>query len=828
VKASVLCPAHDHGHTPFLRPFMPITSAVIVGILAGIAAPGWLWWAVAALIGLAAAIVWCAWRRRPLVVVPLLFCAVGGYLSIQPWLGRDLPAGHVRHSVDEGKWRVIGRIVDAPQVRGDRLRFVLAARELRQGERSLRVTGRVQVTARAPFPELWRGDTVALSGHLRDIHNFCNPGGFDYERYMALRGIHCRLYAQGESVRRVASDPGLWAARIDRFRAWVAAKMAAALQGHPDAVSAVIQALALGDRKGITDELRTAFNRAGVSHVLAISGLHIGMVAAAALFILRALLVRIPVVVRSAWVFKGAAALSLLPVVFYGLLSGFSPSTQRAVIMTAFFLGGFWVGRPYNWPNVFAVAALAILVYRPPALLSISFQLSFAAVWAILLGVKALPFLIQGSDQSFWRRWGARSAGLAWVSILAMIGTLPLVMRYFNLVSWVGPVSNLCIVPLVGTVVVPAALAGVLCAPLSATAAAFSWQIAAWGVRAILWFVENISQFEAVAWVSVTPTVVEIVLFYLFFALLFFWKRIHFRWVAMGVVLMATVADGVYWHHRRYDPERMVVTALDVGQGSANLLQLPGGFTVLVDGGGFSDSSVFDVGRSIVAPLLWHHKIKRVDLIILSHPDSDHLNGLLYILRHFDVKEIWSNHEAAPTEGYRQWQEIIAQRRLVHTAFERLPRSSVRAGVSFEILGPPADFAARPAGVRRGGSNNHSLVVRIAWGDTSFLFPGDIEKAAEADLVARYGAERLGSTILLMPHHGSRNSSSEGFLRAVGPREAIASAGWHNPFHFPHPQVIERYRQAGCRLWRTDHCGAIQITLEGKAYRVQSCRSDCP
>ncbi len=808
----------------FIRPFIPIAIAVIVGISIGARYPGQSSRAAAAFVLLAALTAWCRWKRRPMLVVPLLFCVVAAYLSIQPWLICELPDHHVAQFVDQGKWQVTGVVRDQPGIKQQRLRFVLVARQLQQGDLSLTVKGDIQITARGRFPHLSRGDVVTLSGHLHGVRNFCNPGGFDYERYMALQGIRCRLYAQGERIRVKVSGQKGWRQRLDHLRGALAAMMEAALQRHPAEVVALMKALTLGDRSGISRELREAFSRVGVSHVLAISGLHIGMVAAAAMLLFRLLLVRIPVALNRLWVLRGSAALGFAPVLAYGFLSGFSPSTQRAVMMVAVFIAGFWVGRLYNWPNVLAVAALTIIVCTPPALLSVSFQLSFTAVWAILLGINAVPELSRLGDMPSWRRWVSKVAALLWVSLLAMVGTLPLVMRYFNLVAWVGPLSNLFVVPLIGILVLPAALSGALCAPVSLAGAAMLWQVAAWGLRAVLWFVQGLSGVEAVAFTAVTPTLAEMALFYFALALLFFWKRIRFRSVLLGMLILAATIDAIYWHQRRFAEDRMIVTAVDVGQGSANLLQLPDGYIVLIDGGGFSDASTFDVGRSILAPLLWRNKIKRVDLVILSHPNSDHLNGLLYILSHFDVGEVWSNHEKASTMGYRQWQEIIKRRKLYHVPFDELPRQNQRAGVRFEILGPPSDFAKLPHAPSWRDENNNSLVVRVAWGNVSFLFTGDIERPAEAELVTEQGAERLRSTILMVPHHGSRTSSSPALVRAVQPREAVVSAGWRNRFHFPHHEVLERFRTSNCRLWRTDHCGAIEITTDGHRYQVESCR----
>jgi competence protein ComEC len=281
--------------------------------------------------------------------------------------------------------------------------------------------------------------------------------------------------------------------------------------------------------------------------------------------------------------------------------------------------------------------------------------------------------------------------------------------------------------------------------------------------------------------------------------------------------------DAGYWCQRRFG-QKMTVTVLDVGQGSANLLQLPGGFTVLIDGGGFGDNAIFDVGRSVVAPMLWRNKIKTIDRVILTHADSDHLNGLIFILNNFTVGEVWSNHEETATDGYRLWSETISARGIRHLPFEQLPRHSETAGVQFQILGPPEDFMARRLSERWRDDNANSLVTRVIWGSVAFFFSGDITARMERELVARYGPKGLQSTVLLVPHHGSRGSSSPAFIGAVRPAEAVISAGADNRFNFPHPEVTARLAAVGARMWRTDRGGAVRLVSDGTTCRIASCR----
>ena len=252
------------------------------------------------------------------------------------------------------------------------------------------------------------------------------------------------------------------------------------------------------------------------------------------------------------------------------------------------------------------------------------------------------------------------------------------------------------------------------------------------------------------------------------------------------------------------------------------LLELPGGYCVLADGGGFSNNEVFDVGARIVAPLLWHKKIRTVETLILSHPNSDHLNGLIYIAEHFHVKNIWTNDQRRGTRGYQKLMEIIERKHILRPHFIKLPRQTEINGVRFTIMHPAADFLDKSESVHRQAKvNNNSLVFKAALGETSFLFTGDIMAHAEKEIIDAAG-DKIASTVMVIPHHGSISSSTPAFINSVRPQIGVISAGWKNRFKFPHPQVMERYRQSKVRLYRTDRHGAVTLVTDGIGLSVDS------
>jgi competence protein ComEC len=305
----------------------------------------------------------------------------------------------------------------------------------------------------------------------------------------------------------------------------------------------------------------------------------------------------------------------------------------------------------------------------------------------------------------------------------------------------------------------------------------------------------------------------------LFFAALNYRSTRWAKPVLLGL-LVILLADVGYWVRERFGRGDLRMTVLDVGQGSSALLELPGGVCILVDGGGFYDNR-FDVGARVVAPFLWQKKIATVDILVLSHPHPDHLNGLVFIADHFNVQEIWMTGEAARTRPYQALMDIISDKGIQVNGPEALARPLTIHGVRIETLYPPIDFLKRKSreGWRTG--NNNSMVLKVSLKDVSFLLPGDTEVEAEREL-ADAACEHLKSNVLVVPHHGSRTSSTMMFLKCVQPDVGVVSSGWKNIFRFPHKQVLDRYRAIGCDLYRTDLQGAVTLTTDGTGLDVQT------
>lgn len=806
-------------------PLIPLLFAFMAGLTAGRYSPlPWLFtaaWPAAALAGFM--VLQRLIGQKPARVSPLVLFFALGAVAIAPWQSPFFPPSETKPLFDAGWVEISATVAQPPRVESFRTRCVLDQLKISvKDQKALYPGGRIQAAFYGSGLTLSPGDRLRFRTKLRPFQNFNNPGGFDYRQFMADKNIWATVYANARQVQKQpdAGKPG-FRIQIHNLRDRLDADIA---DIDTDDAAAVLSALVVGKRHRISSRLQNAFNRAGVAHLLAISGLHMGIIATCGFLVLKWITTRFAVLLYSGRANKLAAMLTLMPVLCYALLSGLSPSTQRAVVMIALFLTAIVRAGPYHPVNTLAVAAFVICIVYPPSIFSVSFQLSFTAVTAIFFGMDL--FFRSAAEPSanpdFWvfRRIGR----FMLISVFAIAGTLPLVMHHFQQASVLGVAANLIMVPWIGFAAVPLGLIGAMIYPVSQTAG--GWVLA--GAHQILEpavsLIKLISQSPVGAFDTFSPTVVEVICAYSLLACAgLIWrartKEIRKAAALMLIpVLLVSAADAGYWIHRRLLHSDLRITVLDVGQGHASLVEFPRGHTMLIDGGGFSDNTLFDVGARILAPFLRQRKIGSIDTVVLSHPDADHLNGLLYILKHFKINEVITTGLSADTRGYKKFQKILMQQQIPQPSLNRINASRPINGAWFDILFPLPDAATACAPCS--GANNCGLVVRVRYQGKSVLFPGDIEACAE-DLVVKKAGARARADILIAPHHGSKTSSTQGFLEAVTPETVIIPVR-QGRYPMPSPSVLDRYETAGIRIFRTDIHGAVRIRIRDKALGIQA------
>ncbi len=776
-------------------------------------------------------------RALPLSVI--LFFLLGiwrGSLALAPPAGPYHAGNLVPHKTLAS---VIGTLLEAPVTfaadDGPRSRLLIDLEALHlppPGRPDLagEAEGRILLTLKGVPPAgLQPGDTIVAQALLAPPRSATSPGSFDYQFFLAGQGIFLTGWVASPEalavLRRASLAAGFsWLQQMYHLPEILRQRLGALLE-KTSTQAGLYKAILIGERAGISAATLEHFKAAGCFHILAISGLHVGLVAAglfAGWYWLLRRSTRLLVVFQA----KKLAGLLTLPFLFfYALVAGFNPPVVRALLMTVAVMSALLFDRQRSLASAIALAALVLLVWQPAALFTAGFQLSFAAVIAIAVCQRPIAAVWEKRRQAsspataggppFIQRLTGGVLTALLVSLAATGGTAPLLFYHFNRISLVGPLANLLVEPLICLLALPAGLAAAVLWPFFPELAVFLVRLGDLGlVGAALvcrWFA---ALPLASVWLP-TPSVLEVFLLYLLIFLGF--QKIlpgpsvvPVRRPAMAILLALLAGLQLLPVAARRLQKTTRVTFLDVGSGNATLMELPGGALFLLDAGTRANSD-FDPGERIIAPYLWQRKIYRLDGVIISHPHADHYNGLSFLLDRFQPAQLIVGENESDEPGYRR---LLAQ---VETAGipVRRPASGDTlyegSGARLMVIGePPADYRGKNA------VNNNSLVLRLEHqgerGSASFLLPGDIETERERHLVA--SSADLDADVLLAPHHGAKGSSSEEFWRAVSPELVVVSAGHRDLSHLP----------GNVALYSTATHGTLVVTTDGAGTEVGPCR----
>lgn len=808
------------------RPLIPILLSYLSGLIAGYYTTiprSILLSSLLALLLLFIIIIALKKKSLPLFLSIIIFNLLG-ILFLNSSLSPQLPPNHIENYLSEEKIVLEGVLYKPPEPSLGKTRLYLLTEKIVKSDKLIPINGKLLLTVKELLKDFNYGDRVRFNSRIRHPRNFNNPGRFDYRTYLSLKGISITAYlGDGEKIVKTGEttlNPFL--KLVEKYRKQIRAFLTTHLQ--PPAAE-IAKALILGEKGEIPKKLREMFSAAGVAHILAISGLHIGIIALVCFFLVKNILKCSTRLMLSTDIFKVSALITLIPVIAYCFIAGHGIATVRATIMVSTYLIAIIIGREEDLWNTLALAAFLILIFSPPSLFDISFQLSFISVISIIYFTPRFSApLFQTHDPleppaKWWKKILTRIILFLLVTISAIIGTAPLVAYYFHRISPCGIFTNIIIIPLIGFLVVPLGLLASLLLFLYQPLAIFIVHIMQPLIMAANSLVEGFNHLPYTDYRTSIPTLLEIALFYL--GMLFLVNIRKSKKIRYGLALVAIIFicnQGFWYCQNRVNP-LLRITSVDVGQGESTLIQLPKGSTMLIDGGGFYDNS-FDVGEMVVAPLLWKKKIKHIDYLVLSHPHPDHLNGLVFIVNNFKVKEVWTNGEGVNTKPFEEFERTIEEKRIKKLIINRDHPDRKVNGVLIEFLHPSNPPWYDVAKNYHSRINNHSLVIRLTYQDISMLLTGDIHQEAERELIST--ASNLKTTILKVPHHGSSTSSSLNFIKQVQPRIALLSLGFKNIFHLPSNKVIKRYQDQGCQILRTDQDGAITIETDGSDIRIKT------
>ncbi len=652
------------------------------------------------------------------------------------------------------------------------------------------------------------GRRFAVKASLRPVTSLANPGGFDYAGFMAEQGIRVQAYAGRKSGLRVLGAADLPWPRY--LLLTVRQRLASQLDALPPSQGReLLRALVLGQRSGLSQGLREAFGVTGTAHLLAISGLHVGLVWGLAYALLRWGLAAWPGLALRWPVLKLAAALALLPAGAYAALAGGSTPTLRALVMIACLAAALWASRPYRPAGGLALAALVIGLIWPQSPLTLSFQMSFVAVAAILLAAAPLARWLRGLAP------GPRLAGaaLGWLGLSGVVALAvwPLVVQSFHQLPVYSLPANALLIPLVAMLTLPLALVAAGVGLLWPAGGQALFALAAWPAEGAVFLVQWLAGLPGAVRYLAGPGPEAAGLFY---AGALAALSLPKRW-AWGLGAGLGVAGLVLWLGLSGPPPadgKLRAWVLDVGQGSATVLRLPQGQVLLVDGGGWGGSD-FDFGRQVIAPFLWGQGFHQVEVVACSHPDADHAGGLPFVARWFSPRQVWTNGET-PAHGWQTRLLTVAREQGIPVLGpEGIAQIRALGGAQLRLLWPPAG-----ADLSKLSPNDRSLWLGVGLEGAWLWLPGDGGPKVEKEVASLLPSG--GAQVLLGPHHGAKSSLTPALLERMRPQAVVFSAGCWGRWPAPTLSAQARARAAGAAIHGTNWQGCLELSSEGGAWSV--------
>ena len=711
-------------------------------------------------------------------------------------------ANHIANFIEDKKLTIICTVLDKEYYPNqEKISFKVKAKQIERGDCTIRTEGLILVNTYLGDCPYKYGDVLKIKGKLKKPMGRKNFGEFNYELYLARERVFTYLNIwQEKDIQKIGEDDSNFLVSFPLSARDKIKEITKQTLVPP--YNYLLVGMLLGEKSFIPPYLKEVFAEAGIMHILAVSGLHVGIIAMALLALLS--LLPLPK--------KLKLFTLILILLMYASITGFRPSVLRATIMFIVLIGGKLINRNRNLNISLFFAAFLILLLNPLILYDAGFLLSFIVTFFI---INLSPIL-----QELYSKIVVWIRNPLAVSTAAWIGIFPLSAYFFSKVSIISIVSNIFIIPLAGIAVILGFVTffiGLISISLAGVIANINYLL----LNLITLIAKSFSLLPFAYIYVAQPSITVIILYYLtvFFIIEMFCKKTLSQkikkkatLIVLSVILLIIIVQIFY------PADNLKVNFINVGEGDCILIEAPNKINILIDGGGTPQSD-FDVGSKIVIPYLRRKGINEIDLLILTHPHLDHLEGLLPILRQLKVDAVLDSGFICDVSEYGEFISTIKEKNIPYYQTKSGDNYIFSKNMEMLILNPPhtsnldndSDF------------NNHSIVVKLYYKNSNFLFTGDIEREAEKRLLVWQNI--LNSDVLKLGHHGSKTSTTLEFLDKVNPIIAVITVGKNN-FGHPSQKVIERLEDRNIKIYRTDEDGTVIIRTNGQEYWIKTLRGN--
>lgn len=709
-------------------------------------------------------------------------------------------ANHIANFIEDKKLTIIGTVLDKEYYSNqEKISLKVEVSQIEREDYNIKTQGLILVNTYLGDCPYEYGDVLKIKGRLEKPIGQKNFGEFDYELYLAREKVFTYLNIwQEKDIQKIGENDSNF---LVSFSLSARDKIKEITkQTLPQPYSYLLIGMLLGEKNFIPPHLKEVFTEAGVMHILAVSGLHVGIIAMALLALLSML--NLP---------KKLKLLTLILIlIMYASITGFRPSVLRATIMFLLLIGGKLINRSRNLNISLFFAGFLILLLNPLILYDAGFLLSFIVTFFI---INLSPIF-----QELFSKIVAWIKNPLAVSTAAWIGIFPLSAYFFTKVSIISIVSNILIIPLTVVAVILGFVTffiGMASISLAGIVANINYLV----LSLITLIAKSFSSLPFAFVYVAQPSILVIILYYLmvFFIIeLFYIKILSQKIKKKAALIVLSITLLIISVQIFYPTDNLKVNFINVGEGDCILIEAPNKINILIDGGGTPQSD-FDVGSKIVVPYLRRKGINEIDLLILTHPHLDHLEGLLPVLKEFKVGMVLDSGLLCDISAYKEFISLIQKK--------SIPYHKAKAGDNFVFSNNLEIFLLNPLYdsdfYDESDFNNASIVVKLFYKNADFLFTGDIEVTAEKKLLVWQNI--LQSDILKVGHHGSITSTNLEFLDKVDPRIAIITVG-KNHFGHPSQKIIERLEDGNIQIYRTDEDGTIIIRTNGQEYWIRTLR----